>query len=203
MAIEYDFYKTHGALADKSSYHVRTVDHDTVDTETLTQHIQQGTTLSVPDLKGAISALTQEISRNLQDGRKVHIEGLGYFSLAIDGEVVRDKNNQLRLKNPRVRSIKFQAEEQMMKQMNNLSFTCQGHKGRQSKPQDMASLKEVTESLLKKKPVFTAYEFFAAAQVTKATGYRLLKQLKENHTIKNIGTPSNQLFTLISKTEES
>ena len=195
MAIEYDFYKTHGALADKNSYHVRTVDHDTVNTDMLIQHIQQGTTLTVPDLKGAVSALSQEIIKNLQEGRKVYLEGLGYFSLSIDGTVVRDKNDQLRLKSPRVRTIKFQPEEQVMKQMSDLSFSCQGHKGQQSKPQDEASVNRVIAYLLKEKPIFTAREFFAAAQVTSATGYRILKKLVAEGKLTNVGTSRNKLYT--------
>ena len=201
MAIEYDFYKTHGALADKNSYHVRTVDRDTVDTETLIARIQQGTTLTIHDLKGAISALSQEIMNHLKEGRKVHLEGLGYFSLAIDGEVVTDKNEQLRLKNPRVRTIKFLPEEQMMKQMGQLSFTCQGHWGRHSPQLDEDSAIKVVQRLAKEKPVFTAQDFQAAAQVTHTTSYRLLKKLVATQVIKNVGTPSRQLFTQVSQSE--
>ena len=201
MAIEYDFYKTHGALADKSPYHVRTVDHDTVDTETLIKRIQQGTTLTIPDLKGAISALSQEITHHLKEGRKVYLEGLGYFSLSIDGEVVTDKNDKLHLKNPRVRTVKFLPEEQMMKQMGELSFSCQGHKGRHSQPQSETSIAEAIQQLLAEKPVFTARDFFKAANVTSATGYRILKKWVAERKIQNIGTPTHQLFTSVSLSE--
>ena len=199
MSIEYDFYKTNGALAKKQPYHVRVVEHSTVHSEELAQNIQAGTTLTVADIKGALSALTSEVASQLCMGHRVHLKGLGYFSLSIDGEVTTDKNSQLKLKNPRVRTIRFLPEEHLLQQFNDLSFTCQHHKGSASKTYDEQGLHNIVDSLLSQHSFFTSNDFFKTAHVTRSTGYRLLRQLKDEHYIENIGTPGQHIFTKTHK----
>ena len=201
MSIEFDFYKTNGALAKKQPYHVRVVERSTVQTDELAQRIQNGTTLSIPDIKGTLSALTTEMVNQLTMGHRVHIEGLGYFSLAIDGEITTDKNNQLRLKNPSVRTIRFQPEEQLTQQFQNVSFTCQHHKGNTSNEHNEQSVKHVVDELIAQRGFFTPNEFFKAAQLTRSTGYRLLKELQKDKYIENIGTPGQLLLVKTQKNE--
>ena len=199
MPIEFDFYKTNGALAHQDAYHVRVVDNDTVTTETLINHIQQGTTLTRPDLEGAISALSQAIIDELKEGRKVHLKNLGYFSLAIDGKVDTDKNGQLRLKSPSVRTVKFKPEEQFLRQMGDVSFSCRQHKGRHSQNLDDAEIAQIIEQLLSNKPFFNARDFCNAAHVTTSTGYRLLKRLQERQILQNVGSPKNKIYVYTTK----
>ena len=201
MSIEFDFYKTNGALAKKQPYHVRVVEHSTVQTDELAQHIQEGTTLSIPDIKGTLSALSSEMVSQLNMGRRVHIDGLGYFSLAIDGEVTTDKNNQLRLKNPVVRSIRFQPEEQLMKKFQNASFSCQHHKGNASSEHDEQSIKKIVDELLTQRGFFRPLDFMKAANLTHSTGYRILKSLLKEQYIENIGTPGQLLLAKAQKHE--
>ena len=199
MSIEFDFYKTNGALAHQDAYHVRVVDNITVSTETLISRIQQGTTLTRPDLEGAISALSQAIINELKEGRKVHLKNLGYFSLAIDGKVDTDKNGQLRLKSPCVRTVKFKPEEQFMKQMGNVSFSCRQHKGRHSQELDDAKITQIIEQLLNDKAFFNARDFCRAAHVTTSTGYRILKRLQDAEILQNIGSPKNKIYVYATK----
>ena len=200
MSIEYDFYKTNGALAKKKPHHVRVVEHDTIHSEELAENIQAGTTLSVADIKGALSALTSEVASQLSMGRRVHLEGLGYFSLSIGGEVTTDKNNQLKLKNPKVRTVRFLPEDHLLQQFHDMSFTCQHHKGSASKTYNEQGLHDIVDSLLSQHSFFTSNDFFKTAHVTRSSGYRLLRQLEDEHYIENVGTPGQHIFT---KTQNS
>lgn len=199
MSIEYDFYKTNGALAKKQPYHVRVVEHNTIHSDELARRIQNRTTLTIPDIKGTLSALTEEMVAQLSTGNRVHIEGLGYFSLSIQGEVAMDKNNQLKLKHPSVRSIRFLPEEQMINKLKDTSFSCQHHKGCASKEHDTQSIKDIVDALLARDTFFTPNDFFKAAHLTRSTGYRILKTLLDNHYLENIGTPSHHLLAKAQK----
>ena len=202
MAIEYDFYKTNGVLSKKSSYHVRVIEQQTVSTEEIASSIQQGTTLTIPDIKCTLSALNQEIVTNLSRGCRVHIEGLGYFSLAMAGEIYRDKNRMLKLKNPHVRTINFLPEERLQKQFKNLSYTCRNHKGQHSQALDFEGLEKVIDTLLAEKNFFTSTEFCHRAHVTRSTGYRYLKDLLLKKELTNIGTPKRILYSRIKTKQE-
>ena len=194
MSIEYDFYKTNGALAEKQPYHVRVIEHSTIQSDELAQRIQSRTTLTVPDIKGALSALTEEIATQLSSGHRIHIEGLGYFSLSIEGEITKDKEDQLRLRHPAVRTIRFLPEDQMMDKLKDTSFTCQHHKGSASKEYDKTSIKVVVDHLLTEKSFFTPNDFFRAAHLTRSTGYRILNELLNCHYLNNVGTPGHHLL---------
>ncbi len=195
MAVNYDFYKTGGALAKgKEKWHVRVVENDTTRSEEMTAAIEEATSLTVADMKAALEAMKQFVARQLKSGRRVRIEGLGYLSLAMDGEVVRDKENRLRLKNPHVRTVKFQPEAELMHLLHNTDFTSQYHRGRTSANLDEEALHEAARLLTERKGFFTFKEFCAETALTRSTARRRLNKLQDEGHVGNIGRPNVGLY---------
>lgn len=109
MAIHYDFYPNSG-IADEGQWHVRALESETVEAPTLFERIEQRSTLTQADMKGALSALVAGIAEALKDGNRVHLEGLGHFSVSIKGKVVTTEDGALRLDKAGVRSILFRPD---------------------------------------------------------------------------------------------
>lgn len=69
--------------AGKSFYHIRQVKRSAMTSDELSEKITQDTTFTHSDYEGLITALKRYIPDTLNDGRDVHIEGLGTFYLKL------------------------------------------------------------------------------------------------------------------------
>lgn len=90
MAVFYKLIKTHGALPKNAEYRVVAVENETVGVKHLAQRIQESTSLTPSDVVAAVSALKDEMAAELKMGNNVHLPGLGYFSLAVKGDIYED-----------------------------------------------------------------------------------------------------------------
>ncbi len=199
MAINYDFYRTAGLFGAEEQWHVRLVENGTMETEDMMQYIEESTSLTLSDLKGALEAFVGQIVRHLGDGKNVHIEGLGHFSLSVGGEVVKNEEGALRLKHPAVRSVNFRPEPALLRKFSNVRFTSKSHRGRQSQSVDEAELPSILAALCAEKGHFTTHAFQKALKLTHSTAHRHLRRLCEAGTIENIGSRRFALYSLCQK----
>ncbi len=194
MAINYDFYKPAGIFDDAEVWHIRAVNNGTVETEEMIERIAHATTLTRADLKAALSALAAEATEHLREGKHVHIEGLGYLSPSIGGEVDKDKNGQLRLQQAGIKTVRFRPETALMDALQDVSFTSKHHLGTQSATIADEHLPAMLTQLSEQKGHFTAQDFRIALHLSDTTARRRLKQLIANGVIKNIGTAKYALY---------
>ena len=61
------------------------------------ERIETATAMTVADLVGALIALKHELAEQLKLGNRVHLPGLGYFSLAVRGELYEDEEDEAAL----------------------------------------------------------------------------------------------------------
>ncbi len=197
MAIHYDFYKTTGHYADeKKPWHVRLVQNGTTETEDMMQRIETGTTLTMADLKGALDAFVSQITQSLEDGRAVHIDGLGHFSLSIGGEVQETEDGKLRLKHAAVRSVNFRPEPSLLRRLSSATFTSKDHRGRHSAALNEAELPTTLAALCEEKGHFTTHDFRRAFHLTHSTAQRRLQSLCDDGVIENAGSPRFALYRM-------
>ncbi len=201
MAIHYDFYKTTGAFAAEEKWFPRLVDNGTTETEEIMERIEESTSLTISDLKGAIDALVSQIAQHLEDGKNVHIDGLGHFSLSIGGEVARNEEGELRLKHAAIRSVNFRPEPSLLRRMSNASFTSKQHRGRQSSAIDEAQLPSTLAALCVETGHFTSRAFAKALKLTQSTANRRLNRLCAEGILEDIGSRRLALYRLRKKEE--
>lgn len=82
MALKYEFYRNPNcATTNKKRYHARIVPNGRISTDRLAKEIQKESSLTVADVKSVLIALADKMAEHLGDGRKVHLEGIGYFQV--------------------------------------------------------------------------------------------------------------------------
>lgn len=199
MAINYDIYKNSGCLRSKSDHHLRIIENKTTTSNTLAEHIEKACSLTTSDVKAALSALAASVRDELLAGNSIHLEGLGYLSLAMEGEIEPDCNGRLRVKHPRVSNVLFRPEKALMRKLQDAQFTITKHAGKHSRNLSETETEQIIARLLEKHTFFTARQFANASDMTQATAYRTLRKLLGNGTLKNIGTPSRMIFTHADK----
>jgi len=115
MAVPYKIQKTTGTFAETDKWKAVVDEYETIGLDWLSRQIVRGTSMTRGDLIGAVVSLNNEMAEQLMAGRRVHLPGLGYFSLAVKGDLYEDpKTGKMRLRNAQVRTVKFRPDRQMM-----------------------------------------------------------------------------------------
>ena len=98
MTVAYKLLKTGGKLPKNKDLRVVVHENMTVGMDRMGKNIEKATTLTTADLMGSLDALKAEIAYQLMEGNRVHLPGLGYFSLAVKGEICEDaKTHRFRI----------------------------------------------------------------------------------------------------------
>ena len=81
MAILFDWFETPGVKAgEKRTLHARPCFNGTSKMKTILKRIEARCSLTAGDVMAVLSELNDVIGEELQNGRQVHLEGLGYFA---------------------------------------------------------------------------------------------------------------------------
>ena len=116
MAVPYKLLKTGGKLPHNKDLRAVLDVYETVGIKLLGDRIVKATSLTMGDLVGALEAIRYELVEQLMLGNRVHLPGLGYFSLSVKGELYEDPNtHKFRLRNPYVRTVNFRPEKELLR----------------------------------------------------------------------------------------
>lgn len=83
--IEYDFYENPEKSSEfqKSKYHIRICNRQTVDTDGIVKNISRKCTLTPTDIHAVIVAFQDEIAFQLRQGKIVRLDGLCQFDISL------------------------------------------------------------------------------------------------------------------------
>ena len=194
MSIQYEFYRNPNSQGTKKKrYHARVVPAGRISTDDLAEEIQKECTLTVADVKSVLIALADKMSEHLGEGRKVYLEGIGYFQVNLRcKEEVRTMSG-IRSENIEFKSVSFRADIDLKKNLKTQKI-----RRSRNKPHSMPMTeKEIDEKLTKhfaSNPILTRRDFEFLCQQMKPTACRILRKLVEEGKLKNISTPRNPVY---------
>ncbi|MCD7972299.1 MAG: hypothetical protein LUG18_06480 [Candidatus Azobacteroides sp.] len=73
----------------KKQYCARLVPSGTVNIKQLTEKLQYGRSITLVEIQGVLAGLIHELEVALQQGERIHLDGLGYFRMKISSEPVK------------------------------------------------------------------------------------------------------------------
>ena len=194
MPIQYEFYRNPNSQGtNKKRYHARVVPIGRVSTDQLAKEIQKECTLTVADVKSVLIALADKMSEHLGEGRKVYLEGIGYFQVNLQCKEEVRTIHGVRSENIEFKSVSFRADIDLKKNLRKRKI-----RRSRNKPHSMPMTeKEIDEKLTEhfsNNPILTRRDFqFLCVQV-KPTACRILKKLVEDGKLKNISTPHTPVY---------
>lgn len=193
MAIEFEFYESPDPNGEgKKKYHARNVTRRNVTTEELCQDIQLGSSLTVGDVKAALSALSRELQRHLADGAQVHLEGIGYFqaTLKTSQEIVPGKT---RAKSVWFKSVKFRADKTVKENLKNIRTRRAKVKVHSNQLTDKQVDKRV-EGYFAESALLTRMKLQKLCGFTRYAADKHIKRLITEGKIKNANTPKQPMY---------
>ena len=178
MTVNYKLLRTSGKLAQRKALRIVPIKKDVTGIERICQRIQQTTTLTTADILGTISALKTELAEELRSGNTVHLPGIGFFSLALKGDMYEDpKTHRHYLRNVAVRKIRFRPDKDFHEALGEMEFENKTYKdGTPSLPLRQtvnAALKE----LFDESPIITVNDLRRRLNLSTTYAYQLAAQL--------------------------
>ena len=198
MSIQYEFYRNPNSQGtNKKRYHARVVPAGRISTDQLAEEIQKESSLTVADVKSVLIALADKLGEHLGEGRKVHLEGIGYFQVNLQCKEEVRTMHAVRSENIEFKSVSFRAD-------NDLKKTLKEQKIQRSrlKPHSMPMTEQQIDMKLTEhfaqKPIITRREFQILCLQVKPTACRILRKLVEEGKLKNISTQQNPVYVPVN-----
>lgn len=194
MALKYEFYHNPDCATTKDrKYHPRVVPSGRISNNQLAKEIQKESSLTVADVKAVLIALADKMAEHLGQGRKVYLEGIGYFQVNLHCKEEVRTIHGARSKNVEFKSVSFRADTDLKKSLRK-------EKIQRSKimPHSMPMTeKEIDAKLTEhfaENPILTRRDFEFLCLQVKSTACRRLRNLVEAGKLKNISTPRNPVY---------
>ena len=195
MTVNYKLLRTSGKLEKRKALRIVPIKKDVTGIERICQHIQQATTLTTADILGTISALKTELVEELKSGNTVHLPGIGFFSLALKGDMYEDpKTHRHHLRNAAVRKIRFRTDKDFYEALGEVDFANKTYKdGTPSLPMRQA-VNAALKELFEEKPIITVNDLRRRLNLSSTYAYQLAAQLEREQKIINIGSRYRKIY---------
>ena len=195
MTVNYKLLRTSGKLAQRNALRIVPIKKDVTGIERICQHIQQTTTLTTADILGTIAALKTELVEELKSGNTVHLPGIGFFSLALKGDMYEDqKTHRYHLRNVAVRKIRFRPDKDFYEALGEVDFANKTYKdGTPSLPMRQA-VNAALKELFEEKPIITVNDLRRRLNLSTTYAYKLVAQLEREKKIINIGSRYRKIY---------
>ena len=194
MALKYEFYRNPNCeITKKRRYHARIVPSGRISTDRLAQEIQKESSLTVADVKSVLIALADKMAEHLGEGRKVYLEGIGYFQVNLHCKEEVRTIHAVRSENIEFKSVSFRADADLKKSLKKEKIQRSKNKPHSMPMTEKDIDKKLTEHF-SQNPILTRRDFEFLCMQVKSTACRILRKLVESGKLKNISTPRNPVY---------
>ena len=196
--IEYDFYENPGKSSEfqKSKYHVRICNRQTVDTDNIVKAISKQCTLTPADIHAVIVAFQDEIAFQLQQGKIVHLDGLCQFDISLKSRL-DESNGKENGPDIVLKSVNINPDKKLTERVRkNLCHRVKS-RGKHSDPISDIDIIGVLTEHFKKKSTITRAEFQNQCSITKYMACIHINRLLSEGKLKNIGYRRHPIYTAV------
>lgn len=190
MTILFDWFETPGTNAEeKRTLHARPCFNGTSNTKTIAKRIQARSSLTAGDIIAVLSELNDVIGEELQNGRQVHINGLGYFAptLGVEGEVTEDMKLQIRNRKVRFKSVSFRPDKELRASIGTPKLK-QTRWEAHSQAHTPEEIEQLLSAFFAEHLFLTRRELQFLLNIKKSAACDLIKTLSEEGKLLNKGT---------------
>jgi len=196
MAIEYDVYPTPSSSSkgeeDEKSYHVRLVKKRSVTTKNLSEQIEFGTSMTRADVESVLTSLSYLLANRLADGCRIHIDGIGYFQLAITAPAIKDPA-KVRGEHISLKGINFQPDKKLIKQLGILKFR-RSKSGQHSEKLSDDEVVSLLADYFQDHSFITRLDFQFSCGFTKAMALRRINALMDRKKLAMSGSGHSPVY---------
>lgn len=194
MGLRYDFYENPSPKDSKKRQrlHARVVTWGTMRTDELAKRIHSMSTLTTGDIQAALVSFVEVMADELSSGRRIHLEGLGYFQLTLECPPVQSPR-EIRAESVRVKSVAFRPEAGFKERFRNVRLERAKDK-RHSNSYSEIEVDGLLTGYFLDHPHITRRQFSALCGFTESTAKRRLRELVAAGKLRNGGYRNFPLY---------
>lgn len=194
MAISFDFYPSPAPKGSKrkATLHARVVASETVRTDEISELIADRSTFNAGEVKGLLGILNEMLVWELSQGRRVHLEGLGYFQLSLECPPVESEKD-IRAESVSVRTVTFRPEQPLKEKTKTFTLT-RAKKKEHSTLKTEEEIKKLLTRYFKKQPYLSTRDFAALCGFSHSTAKRQIKRMTEIGMLERIGQGASTFY---------
>ncbi len=177
---------------EKVKYHARPVYNGSIGTKEIAEKICLRCSLTDVDVIAVLLALSDVVGESLNDGRRVHLEGLGYFHVSLECEEV-PQSKVRRYPKVSLKSITFRADKMFRRELGVIVLKRARYKSQSQAVSEIEIDALLTEYFATHDSI-TRNELAGVCGLTRTTGYRHLKRLLAEGKLKNIGYSTHPTY---------
>ena len=187
MAVLFDFYEAPPKEGEENKLRVyaRPVLTSTVSTEEVASIIHERCSLTVGDVIAALKGLGRVLGEQLRDGRRVHLEGIGYFSVSLECHNIKTRKD-MRADKVSIKAVKFMADKELKGEVMLAKAERSNFRSHSARLSNEEVDRRVAE-YFRENTVMTRRDFQNICQVKMGVAFKHIHRLVEEGKIKNIG----------------
>lgn len=187
MSVPYDLYETPSPEGNDGapSLHARVVSIGTVGSDDLARDIEFSSSLTASDVHAVLTVLSHYVGEHLSHGKRVYIEGLGYFGITATCPTVTTSKG-VRSEVVKFKSVTFLPEKKLKKKLSAISFERTKRKNHSLPLTPLEVDNLLTEHFINH-PQITRAEFERLCGITRNMAIRRINQLLEEGKLRKIG----------------
>lgn len=195
MAVKYDLYYNPPREGDKRKprMHARIVTENPAGTDKLVKLIHSRCTLTESDIRATLCSLKDAMADLLEEGRQVHIEGLGFFKLTLSCPPVKS-GKEVRSEAVRFKNVVFRAEKELKDRFNTLHVKRAEVKKHSNAYSDI-EIDDILTKHFMDNDYITRKDFQNIAGLRQTTAIRRLNQLVKEGKLKKEGIHKFPVYT--------
>lgn len=196
--IEYDFYENPGKSSEfqKSKYHVRICNRQTVDTDNIVEAISKQYTLTPADILAVIVAFQDETAFQLQQGKMVHLDGLCQFDISLKSRL-KESSGKENGSDIILKRININPDKKLTERVRNNLCQRVMSRGKHSDSISEIEIIEVLTEHFKNKTTITRAEFQDMCSITKYMACMHINRLLSECKLKNIGYRNHPVYMIV------
>lgn len=194
MAILFDWYETpHASTDEEATLHPRIFMNGKIGTPALCRRIHERSSLTVGDVKSALSTLAQLMGEELSDGKAVHLEGIGYFypTLAATEKVTHDTPHKTR--KVTFKTIRFRPDKELKGSFINVHAN-QTKYVRHSRKVTEVEIDMLLKEYFAEHSMMTRRDFQETCHLARTTAKTHLARLRKEGKLVNLGLPNQPVY---------
>lgn len=192
--IDYELYQNPTPDgSNKKRYHARVVSYSNITTEQLAEDIEEKSGLSAGVVKDVLISFAEKLADYLGEGKKVHLEKVGYFQVNLHcKEEIRDPRGA-RVENIEFKSVSFRADNTLKEKLRKQRIKRTAYKSHSRKQTD-ANIDKLLTKYFEVNPSITRRDFQRLSGQLRTTACRTIRKLVEAGKLKNIGADNSPIY---------
>lgn len=203
MAIKYDVHSIHNVLGsgEKKEF-VYLLDQPAHSQAAVEKELERRSVLTRGGVQAALTALRDMVTRELVEGRKANIPGIGTLSLSAEAQLPEGKTmEKVRANYLRIKGIRFRPDASLLKEIRRQVRFERSEYTTVSLPQTEEEVWTLIEGYLSNHPCISRRGMECEFSMSKHVALKWLRHFTNAGKMKKEGAPNSPVYLLADKLE--